>query len=111
MVYNLALLNAQVTIQQLSLPAPGDTFAYIVDQNPSIAFNYTQPNAIWDFTALQNDTVKYASYGISSQLSFSSNFPGSNLYTYGLSILYGGFGGAAPYYNNIDSQKPIVDTK
>lgn len=100
LVYNLALLNAQVTIQQSSLPAPGDTFAYIVDQNPSIAFNYTQANAIWNFTMLQNDSVKYASYGISSQLPFISNFPGSNLYTYGPGILYGGLGGAAPYYNN-----------
>lgn len=91
---------AQVTIQQSSLPAPGDTFAYIVDQNPSIAFNYAQANATWNFSALQNDTVKYASYGITSQLPFASNFPNSNLYTYGPGILYGGLGGAAPYYNN-----------
>ncbi|NMD00811.1 MAG: T9SS type A sorting domain-containing protein [Bacteroidales bacterium] len=99
--FNLfTILNAQVTIQQSSLPAPGDTFAYIVDQNPSIAFNYIQTNATWNFTALQNDTVKYASYGITSQLPFASNFPNSNLYTYGPGILYGGLGGAAPYYNN-----------
>ncbi len=97
---NFAMLNAQVTIQQSSLPAPGDTFAYIVDQNPTIAFNYAQANANWNFSGLQNDTVKYASYGISSQLSFISSFPGSNLYTYGPGILYGGLGGAAPYYNN-----------
>lgn len=99
-ISSLSLLNAQVTIQQSSLPAPGDTFAYIVDQNPSIIFNYSQANATWNFTALQNDTVKYATYGITSQLSFASSFPNSNLYTYGPGILYGGLGGAAPYYNN-----------
>ncbi|NSW46314.1 MAG: T9SS type A sorting domain-containing protein [Bacteroidales bacterium] len=97
---SFAFLNGQVTIQQSSLPAPGDTFAYIVDQNPSIAFNYTQANATWNFASLQNDTIKYATYGISSQLPFISSFPGSNLYTYGPGILYGGLGGAAPYYNN-----------
>ncbi len=94
-------LNAQLpTINYQSLPQPGDTFAYIVDINPNISFNYQQTNAIWNFSNLQNDTVKFASYGISSQLSFASSFPESNLYTYGPGFLYGGLGGGAPYTNN-----------
>lgn len=94
------LLKAQFTIQQSSLPSPGDTFAYIVDLNPSVVFNYSQENAVWDFSSLQNDTVKYATYGITSQLPFASDFPNSNLYTYGPGFLYGGLGGAAPFQNN-----------
>lgn len=95
------MLKAQSpVIGQSSLPAPGDTFAYIVDKTSTISFNYNQTNAIWDFSGLQNDSVKFASYGITSQLSFAPSFPNSNLYTYGPGFLYGGLGGGAPYSNN-----------
>lgn len=95
------MLKAQSPIiGQSSLPVPGDTFAYIVDKTPTIPFNYNQTNATWNFAGLQNDSVKFASYGITSQLSFASSFPNSNLYTYGPGFLYGGLGGGAPYPNN-----------
>ncbi len=94
-------LKAQIpTINHQSLPQPGDTFAYVVDFNPNISFNYQQTNATWNLSNLQNDSIKFASYGFTSQLTFASNFPGSNLYTYGPGFLYGGLGGGAPYTNN-----------
>ncbi len=93
-------LPAQPVIHQSSLPQPGDTFAYIIDKLPALSFDYNQTNTVWNFAALQSDSVKYASYGITSQLPFASNFPNSNLYTYGPGFLYGGLGGGAPYPNN-----------
>ncbi|MCX7861804.1 MAG: hypothetical protein N2449_02280 [Bacteroidales bacterium] len=98
--FNMIVYAQSPTINQSSLPMPGDTFAYMVDLNPTVSFNYNQVNANWNLSALQSDSVKYASYGITSQLSFAANFPNSNLYTYGPGFLYGGLGGGSPYPNN-----------
>ncbi len=91
------LLHAQITITSASLPQPGDTFALRYTNNPVI--NIGTPLATsqtWDFTMLQNDSMKYATYGITANLPFASEYPQSNLYTWGPSVMYGGPGTPLP---------------
>ncbi len=88
-----SFVNAQIFITHTSLPQPGDTFVMKYDNNPSI--NIGTPIATaqtWNFTMLQNDSMKYATYGITSNLPFAAEYPQSNLYTWGPSIMYGGPG-------------------
>jgi hypothetical protein len=93
MVLSSSLLMAQVTITYQALPQPGDTFALRYDYMPTLSLGSPSQTAQhWDFTMLMEDTLKYATYGITSQLPFASEFPNSNLYTYGPSALYGGPG-------------------
>lgn len=96
----LSTMGQSPIINQNALPSPGDTFAFGIDKYPVVAFNYKQALATWDLSALQNDTVQYASYGVSANLPFAALFPSSNLYTYGPGFLYGGLGGSSPYGGN-----------
>ena len=85
--------NSQVVITHEALPQPGDTFALRYDANPSILIGSpSSTTQHWDFTSLTEDSVKFATYGITNTLPFASAFPTSNLYTYGPSIMYGGPG-------------------
>ncbi|MCO5258775.1 MAG: T9SS type A sorting domain-containing protein [Crocinitomicaceae bacterium] len=92
--------EAQVTITHTSLPQPGDTFAMHYDANPTINYGIASPSSQhFDFTQLQTTTDKYAAYGITANLPFASEYPQSNLYTYGPSVLYGGPGASVPSGN------------
>lgn len=88
---------AQVTINQQDLPQPGDTFMLYVDKTPVVTLGTASPTQQnWNWAALGNDSTKYATYGFTSSLSFASSFPGSNSYTYGPAVLYGGPGSPSP---------------
>jgi hypothetical protein len=90
---NVFVSKAQVTITHEALPQPGDTFALRYDYIPSISIGSPSASSQhWDFSTLVEDTLKFATYGITSTLPFASAFPTSNLYTYGPSIMYGGPG-------------------
>lgn len=92
-----ALTNAQITITQVSLPQPGDTFALRYSHHPDLNFGTAQATSQhFDFTNLSNDSLKFASYGITANLPFAAEYPESNLYTWGPSILYGGPGTSIP---------------
>jgi len=87
----------QITINQQDLPQPGDTFLLNVDKTPSVSLgNPSSVSQIWNFLALNNDSNKYATYGITANLPFASSFPQSNSYTYGPAVLYGGPGSPSP---------------
>ncbi len=89
--------NAQITITHQSLPQPGDTFAMRYSHYPVI--NIGTPLSTsqhFDFSDLENDSLKFATYGITSQLPFANEYPESNLYTWGPSVLYGGPGTPVP---------------
>lgn len=89
--------NAQITIYQQDLPQPGDTFMLYVDKTPSVSLGTASATAqVWNYSALGNDSTKYAPYGITSNLAFSASFPNSNTYTYGPAVLYGGPGAPSP---------------
>lgn len=91
------LLNAQITITYTSLPQPGDTFVMKYSNNPTI--NIGTPLATsqtWDFSMLENDSMKYSTYGITANLPFAGEYPESNLYTWGPSVMYGGPGTPLP---------------
>lgn len=91
------LLNAQIIITSTSLPQPGDTFALKYMNNPVINIGTPLPTSqTWDFTMLENDSMKYATYGITANLPFASEYPQSNLYTWGPSVMYGGPGTPLP---------------
>lgn len=93
----LALTNAQLTITYESLPQPGDTFAMRYTDNPILNIGTPQSSIQhFDFTNLENDSMKFATYGITANLSFAAEYPESNLYTWGPSALYGGPGSPVP---------------
>lgn len=88
---------AQTTINQQDLPQPGDTFMLYVDTTPSVSLgNASSLSQNWNYSSLGNDSVKYATYGITANLPFSSSFPTSNSYTYGPAVMYGGPGAPSP---------------
>ncbi|MCX7697672.1 MAG: T9SS type A sorting domain-containing protein [Bacteroidales bacterium] len=97
-VFSLSL-NCQI-IQFGSLPLPGDTFVFGVDVSPQVLFDYQQTGATWDFSTLVQDTLQVSAYGATQNLPYQTNFPTSNVYTYGPGMLYGGPGGIAPYQNH-----------
>ncbi len=89
--------NAQITVYQQDLPQPGDTFMLYVDKTPSVSLGNASASAQnWNYSALGNDSTKYATYGITANLSFASSFPASNSYTYGPAVMYGGPGAPSP---------------
>lgn len=93
----LVLTNAQLTITYESLPQPGDTFAMRYTDNPILNIGTPQSSIQhFDFTNLENDSMKFATYGITANLSFAAEYPESNLYTWGSSALYGGPGSPVP---------------
>ncbi len=90
---NVFIAKGQVIITHEALPQPGDTFALRFDANPSVLIGSPSvASQYWDFTTLAEDSMKFATYGLTSTLPFASAFPTSNLYTYGPSALYGGPG-------------------
>ncbi len=81
------------TILNTDLPQPGDTFVLKVDITTPITITSPSGNAQdWDYSAINNDSTRFATYGITSSLDFGDDFPTSNLYTYGPAILYAGPG-------------------
>jgi hypothetical protein len=92
-----ATASAQITITGLDIPLPGDTFMLYVDKTPSVSLGTAQPTAqYWNFNGLTNDSVQYASYGVTANMSFGPSFPASNLFTWGPAALYGGPGNPSP---------------
>lgn len=88
---------AQITIQQNDLPQPGDTFMLYVDKTPTVSLGSPSASSqVWNYSALANDSTKYAPYGITANLPFASYFPTSNSYTFGPAVLYGGPGSPSP---------------
>jgi len=91
--FNSFIADSQVIITSEALPQPGDTFALRYDVNPSIQIGSPSvASQHWDFTTLTEDSMKFATYGMTSTLPFASAFSTSNLYTYGPSVMYGGPG-------------------
>lgn len=92
-----AFIDAQLSITHESLPQPGDTFAMRYTHNPVLNIGTPQSSVQhFDFTNLENDSMKFASYGITANLPFAAEYPESNLYTWGPSALYGGPGSPVP---------------
>ncbi len=94
-VANIVL--AQITINEFDLIQPGDTFLISVDNNAivDLGLPVNEPQ-VWDFSSLVEDSLKFACYGLNNNLVFSDDFPDSNTYTYGPSVLYAGPFGASP---------------
>lgn len=96
-LFIIGSVSAQITVTSVALPQPGDTFVMRYDINPSI--NIGTPwtaDQTWDFSMLENDSLKYATYGFTSSLPFAAEYPQSNLYTWGPSVMYGGPGTPLP---------------
>lgn len=79
-----------------NLPHAYDTFFLAIDINPQINLGSHNPDQVWDFTGLNEDITQFAAYGNMQDLDFASAFPGTHIYTYGPSFMYGGMFGASP---------------
>ena len=90
--------HAQITITGADLPQAGMSFIVSNDTTPSsISLGEPSPTfQTWDFSSLGSDYLKSAVYGFTSNTPYSSDFPASNIYTYGPSILFSSFHGGAP---------------
>ncbi|MGI6321472.1 MAG: T9SS type A sorting domain-containing protein [Bacteroidales bacterium] len=90
-------VKAQFTLNHTDLPQPGDTFALRYSHTPDINFGSPSSEAQhFDFSDLEFDSLKFATYGITSEMDFADEFPESNLFTYGPSVMYGGPGSTVP---------------
>jgi len=102
-VLAMAILSAktQITITSSDMPLPGK--ADIVG-NDTITKNLNIGTAssvaqTWDFSSLKDSYSKLAVYSSTSPYQQNAaDFPGSNIYTWGPSILFTSFYGGAPVY-------------
>lgn len=93
----LVKVQAQYTLTYADIPHPGDSFIVSVDRSHSVNIGTSGPTAqSWDFSNLVQDSIKFSTYGISSRLPFASDFPLSNLYSYGPGFIYAGPGSSGP---------------
>ena len=100
LLLSMVKVNAQYTLTYADIPHPGDSFIVSVDRSHSVNIGTSSPSAqTWDFSALVQDSIKFSTYGITSRLPFASDFPSSNLYTYGPGFIYAGPGSSGPAAN------------
>ena len=91
---------SQITIEEVDLMQPGDTFLIHVDILPTIDINLeTGADLTWDFTGLTNDESNYACFAPNNDLDFNDEFSYSDFHTYGPGYIYAGPGGGAPLDN------------
>src|SRR5271157_3287027 len=104
LVMAVMLVKAQyITVTGSDMPQPGkadivgnDTLTKTLNIGTASATAQS-----WDFTALLNVYSKLAIYSPTAPYqAYAPDFPGSNIYTWGPSILFTSFYGAAPVYTN-----------
>lgn len=91
------MLSAQITITQNDLPQSGYTYLVYTDTTNSVAIGSPGPAAqTWNFSTLVADYPSVPTYGLTSWTPYASDFPVSNIYTYGPAALYSSLAGGAP---------------
>lgn len=78
---------------------PEAAYTYIVRNDTASTYAITPASTspqTWDFSSLLNHYEKVPTYDSTSKSPYQAEFPSSNLYTYGPSVLYSGLFGGAP---------------
>lgn len=105
-ILSLVCANAtfsQISITETDMPQAGRVNLVFVDTvtHPNIGNPSSSPQ-FWNFTSLLSQYPQVASYSpVTPYQVYAPAFPGTNMFTYGPSILFAGFYGGSPV--NIDS--------
>src|SRR3989339_639497 len=97
---SFAIARAQITITGSDLPSAGKGYVISIDSTTNI--NMGTASSLpqnWNFSGLQNQSVKYAAYSENHPLiPYYTTFSQSNIYLYGYAGLFGGLTGGVPLY-------------
>jgi len=98
MIFALISAKAQITITHNDLPQPGTADIVSYDTVPHVNLGTPGSTAqTWNFASLQAAYPKLAIYSPTAPYQeHAADFPGSNMYTWGPSILFTSFFGGAP---------------
>lgn len=88
--------SAQITFTQADLQEVNMTYVTKTDTLSSVNLGTPGISQNWDFSALLMHYMSGPSFGETSTTAHSSEFPTSDMYTYGPAIMFGGFHGGAP---------------
>jgi hypothetical protein len=93
--------NAQITITDADLPQPGSAAIVSNDTTTIVDIGVASASSqAWNFTGLLNHYPKYAIYSPTAPYQqYATDFPGSNIYTWGPSIFFTSYYGSAPVYS------------
>lgn len=100
-----SFLSAQspITLTGADLPAAGKSFVLGNDTAPGISLGLPgSSQQSWDFTSLTNHYFKAAVYDSTAITGYQSEFPASNIYTFGPAEFFGVLYGGAPVYAGQD---------
>lgn len=93
-----ATVSAQIQITGSDLPSAGKINLVQVDTSSTPNLGIASPIAqVWDYTGLTAHYPQVGSYSpVTPYQAYAPAFPGTNLFTYGPSIMYAGFFGGSP---------------
>ena len=91
---------SQITFTSADLQEAGKTYITKTDTLTSVNIGTASATAQnWDFSALLMHYMSGPSFDLTSSTPYASDYPNSNLFTYGPAIMFGGFYGGAPVSN------------
>ncbi len=88
--------NCSISISGSDLPFTGLSILLSVDTVTAVTIGNAGASQSWDYSALSWQYQKVADYKSTSATPYASDFPASNIYTYGQGSLYASLYGGAP---------------
>ena len=102
-IFQFATAQTPITITGSDLPSAGKSFVLANDTSPNITLGMPgSSQQAWDFTMLANHYFKAAVYDSTVITGYQSEFPTSNIYTFGPAEFFGVLYGGAPVYAGQD---------
>lgn len=87
----------QITFTSLDLQESGKTYVTKTDTVSTVDLGLASSSAQnWDFSNLLMDYMSGPTFDLTSSTAYASDYPNSDLFTYGPAIMFGGFYGGAP---------------
>lgn len=88
---------SQITFTSADLQESGKTYITKTDTLTSVNLGTASASAQnWDFSTLLMHYMSGPSFDLTSNTPYTTDYPNSNLFTYGPAIMFGGFFGGAP---------------
>jgi hypothetical protein len=88
---------SQINFDYTDLQEAETTYITKTDTLTSVNIGTASPTSqAWDFTNLTMHFMSGPSFDLTSNTTYTSDYPNSDLYTYGPAIMFGGFSGGVP---------------
>lgn len=88
---------SQITFTSADLQESGKTYITKTDTLTSVNLGTASASSQnWDFSSLLMHYMSGPSFDLTSNTPYASDYPNSNMFTYGPAIMFGGFFGGAP---------------